>query len=199
VRAYRRSSPCPESVPLGRLLLAVAVVLASVPIGVPAASARTGSPGGTAVPARAAATAATTAALVPGAGQYVPLPAATTLVNNEALAAGAVRTLTVTGANGVPPVGQVSAVALSVMAYQPSANGNLTVYADEPRPTGYSSVNFTANHDIIGYEVTPVSATGQVRIYTTVATRLYVRLRGYYTSAAATTAGATFVPLAPRP
>jgi uncharacterized 2Fe-2S/4Fe-4S cluster protein (DUF4445 family) len=43
----------------------------------------------------------------------------------------------------------------------------------------------------------PVSSSGQITIVATAATKVLVRLRGYYTSATSTVTGARFVPVPP--
>jgi uncharacterized 2Fe-2S/4Fe-4S cluster protein (DUF4445 family) len=58
-------------------------------------------------------------------------------------------------------------------------------------------VNYQAGRTTAGFEVVPVSSSGQITILATAATKVLVRLRGYYTSAASTVTGARFVPVPP--
>jgi hypothetical protein len=136
--------------------------------------------------------AAATPALQPAAGQFVPVPTAT-VVNDVTLAAGGVTTATVVGANGVPAAAQVSAVAVQVTVLGTSVAGWVQTYAaGTTRPGDFVSGRYTVTYDVV-----PVSARGQLSLYSSAASRVWVRLRGYVTSASATTAGATFVPLPP--
>ena len=139
---------------------------------------------------------AATAALQPAAGQFVPVPNAT-VVNAASVAAGGVVTATVTGSNGVPAAAQVSAVAVQISAVGVSAAGWVQTYAAGTTRSSDSTTSFVTGRYTATYDVVPVSATGQISVYSSAAATVYVRLRGYYTSAAATTAGATFVPLPP--
>jgi outer membrane protein assembly factor BamB len=134
------------------------------------------------------------AAPAPAAGQYVPV-APVTVVNGLALAAGGTTTFTATGANGIPAAANVSAVALNVVAYQPSANGWLQVYPAGTRPEGNSTLNYQQGQDTASFEVVPVSSSGQISIYARTATKVIVRLRGYLTSAASTVTGGTYAPV----
>lgn len=130
------------------------------------------------------------------AGQYVPIPPALPIVN-VSMAANGVHTARLTGVHGVPAAGEVSAVAMHVIVVQPAAAGWLQVFPAGPRHAANSTMNYGANRYSSSFEVVPVSSAGDVSFYSTAATRLYVRLLGYYTSAAATAAGGTYVPLAP--
>ena len=150
-------------------------------------------------PLAAAATlllAAAPATAAPEAGQYVPvLPV--TVVNNVSLPAGGTTTATVTGTGGVPAAAGVSAVAVNVIANQPAGSGYLQLFpAGGTRPVD-STLNYQAGRTTAGFEVVPVSSAGQITIVATAATKVLVRLRGYYTSAAATVTGARFVPVPP--
>ena len=148
----------------------------------------------TAAQAAPPATAAATPALQPAAGQFVPVPNAT-IVKDVALAVGGVTTATVTGANGVPAAAQVSAVAVQISATGTTAAGYLQAYpAGATRPSD-STTSFVSGRSTVGYDVVPISASGQISLYSSVASKVSVPLRGYYTSSSAGTAGATFVPL----
>src|SRR5829696_70912 len=50
---------------------------------------------------------------------------------------------------------------------------------------------------VVGGPALPVSSSGQITVLATAATRVMVRLRGYYTSAASTVTGSRFVPVPP--
>jgi RHS repeat-associated protein len=135
-------------------------------------------------------------ALQPAAGQFVPVPNAT-VVNDVALAVGGVTTAAVTGTNGVPATAQVSSVAVQISAIGTTAAGVIQAYpAGATRPSD-NTTSFVTGRPTVSYDVVPVSATGQISLWSSVASKVSVRLRGYYTSASATTAGATFVPLPP--
>lgn len=118
-------------------------------------------------------------------------------MNGVAIAAAGTSTVTVAGANGIPSAAQVSAVAVQVTAIGTTAAGYVQTFAaGTTRPTD-STTNFVTGRNTASYDVVPVSATGQISVYSSAASKVWVRLRGYYTSASAVTAGATFVPLAP--
>ena len=136
------------------------------------------------------------AGAVPEAGQYVPVPPAT-VVDNLSLPAGGTTTVTVTGTGGVPAAAGVSAVAVNVIANQPAGSGYLQLFAAGGARPVDSAVNYQAGRTTAGFEVVPVSPAGQITIVATAATKVLVRLRGYYTSAASTVTGARFVPVPP--
>lgn len=117
------------------------------------------------------------------------------VINGTAVAAAGVSTVTVAGANGIPAAAQVSAVAVQVTAVGTTASGYIQTYAaGTTRPTD-STTNYVTGRNTVSYDVVPVSAAGQISVYSSAASKVWVRLRGYFTSAAATTAGSTFVPL----
>jgi len=122
------------------------------------------------------------AVAAPAAGQFVPV-FPVTVVNAVSVPAGGSSTFTVTGANGIPAAGNVSAVALAVVAVQPAAAGWLQVYPAGPRPSGNSTIDYPQGRSTAAFEVVPTSASGQVSVFSTAATRVLVRLRGYYTPA----------------
>ena len=86
---------------------------------------------------------------------------------------------------------------MHVIALSPGAAGWLQAYPAGPRPTANATLNFAAGKNSSGFEVVPVSSTGEVSFYSTTTAKLWVRLVGYYTSAAAEAPGSTYVPLAP--
>ena len=172
------SGPCPTSAPTRPRRRALAVALAML-----AAVATLAVPAGAAVAA-------------PEPGQYVPV-APVTVVNNLSLAAGATTTVTVTGVGGVPPAAGVAAVAVNVIANQPAAAGHLTLFpAGAARPVD-STLNYAKGLTTAGFEVVPVSPTGHVSVFTPTATKVIVRVRGYYTISPYTDDGGTFTPVAP--
>jgi outer membrane protein assembly factor BamB len=116
-------------------------------------------------------------------GTFTPVPPAT-VVGNVAVPAGGITSFRVTGANGVPAPGQLSAVALNVIAFQPSGNGWLQAYPEGDRPVD-STLNFQQGRNTAGFEVVRVPADGRISIYSTTATRVIVRLRGWYADAPA--------------
>ncbi|MFF1817270.1 polymorphic toxin-type HINT domain-containing protein [Kribbella sp. NPDC058245] len=141
-------------------------------------------------------TAAATPALQPGAGQFVPV-APTSVINGAAIAAAGTSTVTVTGANGLPAAAQVSAVAVQVTAIGTSAAGWVQTFAAGTTRPSDSTTSFVTGRNSVSYDVVPVSASGQISVYSSAASKVWVRLRGYFTSTAAATAGSTFVPLPP--
>jgi hypothetical protein len=80
------------------------------------------------------------AAAAPEAGQYVQV-APTTVVNNVSVPAGGITSLRVTGANGIPAPAEVSAVAVNVVANQPSGAGWLQAYPEGDRPVDSPSTS----------------------------------------------------------
>lgn len=122
------------------------------------------------------------AVAAPEPGQYVPV-APVTVVNNVRLAAGGTTTATVTGVGGVPPAAGVAAVAVNVIANQPAGTGHLQVYPAGPSRPVDSTLNFSKGRTTAGHEVVPVSASGRITIFTPTATRVVVRLRGWYAPA----------------
>ncbi|WP_371401969.1 polymorphic toxin-type HINT domain-containing protein [Kribbella sp. NBC_00662] len=159
-------------------------------------SSATSSPAAATPPSKSATANAAAPALQPAAGQFVPVPNAT-VVNAASVAAGGVVTATVTGANGVPAAAQVSAVAVQISAIGVSAAGWVQTYAAGATRPSDSTTSFVTGRYTATYDVVPVSASGQISVYSSAASTVYVRLRGYYTSASTTTAGATFIPLPP--
>ena len=136
------------------------------------------------------------AAAAPQAGQYVQV-APTTVVNNVSVPAGGTTTATVTNLGGVPAAASVSAVAVNVIANQPAANGHLQLFAAGATRPVDSTLNYAQGQTTAGFETVPVSSSGQISIFSTAATKVIVRLRGWYASAASTVNGARFVPVPP--
>ncbi|MFD7159036.1 RHS repeat-associated core domain-containing protein [Kribbella sp. NPDC059898] len=159
-------------------------------------SSATSPPAAAAPLSKSAGATAATPALQAAAGQFVQVPNAT-VVNAASVAAGGVVTATVTGANGIPAAAQVSAVVVQMSAIGVSAAGWVQTYAAGTTRPSDSTTSFVTGRYTATYDVVPVSASGQISVYSSAASTVYVRVRGYYTSASATAAGATFVPLPP--
>jgi outer membrane protein assembly factor BamB len=106
------------------------------------------------------------------------------VVDNISLPAGGTTSIRVTGARGIPAPAEVSAVALNVIANQPSGGGWVQVYPEGDRLVD-STLNFQQGRTTANFEVVPVPADGRISIYSTTATRVLVRLRGWYAAAPA--------------
>lgn len=100
---------------------------------------------------------------------------------------------------GGPPTAQISAVVLNVTATEATADGYVQAAAAGALVPGASSnLNVLAGQTIPNLVIVPVSATGQVTLFTQSGTHLIADVMGYFTSsvAAAETSG-LFVPLRP--
>jgi len=111
------------------------------------------------------------------------------VVNNVSVPAGGTTTATVTNIGGVPAAASVSAVAVNVIANQPAANGHLQLFAAGTTPPVDSTLNYAQGQTTADFETVPVSSSGQITIFSTAATKVIVRLRGWYASAASTVNG----------
>jgi alpha-tubulin suppressor-like RCC1 family protein len=134
---------------------------------------------------------------LPTTNRFVPLPPARILdtrnglgAPRQAVAAGTEIVLQVAGRGGVPPTGAM-AVVLNVTADQAAGAGYVTVYpADVTTRPEVSSLNLVrADQTVANLVTVQLSADGAVRLFTTVATELLADVAGYYTPAAAATAG----------
>ncbi len=98
-----------------------------------------------------------------------------------AVAANTARTLTMTGAGGVPATG-VSGVVLNVTAVS-SAAGFLTVYPADVSAPNASNVNFTAGQVVPNLVAVKTSASGQVNIKNSSvgSTNVIADVAGYFT------------------
>jgi hypothetical protein len=104
-----------------------------------------------------------------------------------------VRTLQVTGANGVPASG-VTAVVLNVTATDTTDGSFLTVYPDGTARPLASNVNFSAGQTIPNLVTVPVDSDGAVDIYNlNGSVDVVADLFGYYT----TSAGSLYKPVTP--
>jgi Zn-dependent metalloprotease len=95
----------------------------------------------------------------------------------------------VTGVGNVPTTG-VAAVSLNVVAINPDAPGFVTVYPCGPRPLA-SSLNYVAGQVVPNAVIAPVSASGEICLFSTAGTHLLADVNGWFAGAAG------FVGLAP--
>ncbi|MCU1394285.1 MAG: hypothetical protein JWM34_2713 [Ilumatobacteraceae bacterium] len=84
---------------------------------------------------------------------------------------------TIAGAGGVPATG-VSAVALNVTVVDPDAAGYVTVFPCGDRPLA-SNVNFVAGQTVPNAVVVPVSAAGEVCIFSNTPSYILVDVNGW--------------------
>jgi serine protease len=125
---------------------------------------------------------------VTGSGMFVPLSPTRVLDTRPmyggsgAVAADAVKTLTMTGAGGVPATG-VSGVVLNVTAVA-SAPGFLTVYPADVAVPNASNVNFVAGQVVPNLVAVKTSAAGQVAIRNSSlgSTNVIADVAGYFTA-----------------
>ena len=139
-----------------------------------------------------------------GAGEYVPVTP-TRIVDtitglggsNTPIGADQTRTFTVLGVAGIPTSG-VSAVVVSVTAVNPSADGWMTVWPHGPSRPGVSQISNKAGVDRATLIVSKVGDAGQLDLYNLTGTAgVIVDAQGYYTDNTVSSAGGTFVPVAP--
>ena len=88
----------------------------------------------------------------------------------------------VTGVGGVPETG-ASAISLNVTAVNPAGTGFVTVYPCGTRP-GVSSLNYTAGQIVANAVIAPVSAAGEICLYSSVDTNLIGDLNSWIATAA---------------
>ena len=101
----------------------------------------------------------------------------------EAVPAGSVTELVVTGANGVP--GDASAVVLNVTAADAGSSGYVTVWpCGEPRPNA-SNVNYRPGGAVANAVIVRVGVGGKVCMFTETATQLIVDINGWYAAGVA--------------
>ncbi len=111
-----------------------------------------------------------------GLGVCTPSPCGT-------LAAGGTTTIQMTGQAGIPTVGIVG-VAYSLTAITPSATGSATAYAaDQSRPAT-TNLSYTSGITSSALAVTPLSSSGQIKLYSSKAADYALDIVGYYTRAA---------------
>jgi hypothetical protein len=141
-----------------------------------------------------------------GASHFVPLTAVRILdtrpdgpqvgYNGAKPGDGSTVVLQVTGRGGVPAAG-VTAVALNVTATEAGGGGYVTVYpADGARPLASNLNPETKGATEPNLVVVPVSAAGQVALFTLTSTHLIADVEGYFQAALTASAG-RFVPVTP--
>ncbi|HSJ90787.1 MAG TPA: hypothetical protein VK917_01890, partial [Ilumatobacter sp.] len=85
----------------------------------------------------------------------------------------------VTDIAGVVPASGVSAVSLNVTVAQPEGSGYVTVYPCGTRPE-VSSVNYVAGQVVANAVIAPVSADGEICLYSFAQTHLLADINGYF-------------------
>lgn len=132
--------------------------------------------------------------LRPAEGQFVPADATPAL--KTSLRAGGTASFGIPGVPGPAGPGRVLAVALSVEATAPRADGRLSLLTADPADAAQdAALRFTAGANARRYDVVRPAANGRIGVHASAATGVEVRVRGYYTAAKADRAGGTFVPL----
>jgi hypothetical protein len=86
----------------------------------------------------------------------------------------------VTGAMGVPSSG-VSAVSLNVTVADPAGAGFVTVYPCGDRPNA-SSLNFVAGQVVPNAVIAPVSASGEICLFSNVPTHVLADINGWFSA-----------------
>lgn len=129
--------------------------------------------------------------LRPAEGQFVPGDATPAL--KTTLRAGGTAAFGIPGVPGPAGPGRVLAVALSVEATAPRADGHLSLVTADG--TQDASLRFTAGTNALRHDVVRPTTSGRIGVFASAATGVEVRVRGYYTAAKADRAGGTFVPL----
>jgi hypothetical protein len=135
-----------------------------------------------------------------GAGLYNPLTSPIRLCDSRAmssftapnqcngsgaaagtLTAGGTQDVQVTG--GTIPSGATAAV-LNVTAVNPGASGFMTVYPQGSDRPNASNVNYAVGQTTANRVIVPLSASGQVTVWSSAPTDLIVDVSGYYSAAA---------------
>jgi hypothetical protein len=146
-----------------------------------------------------------------GSGLYTALPSPTricdtrpgnpstligfnTQCNNHTLAAEGTLNVTVANHNGIP-AGATAAV-FNVTVTNPAATGYFTVYPQGSRQPVVSNLNYVAGQVTSNRVIVPLSASGQISVYSSSAANVIVDVSGYYS--AADGSGSQFTP-APAP
>ena len=137
------------------------------------------------------------------ASAYVAMPTSQRLLDtreSEPLAAGDTISVSVTGDAPLPVTGSVTAAVLNVTVVPPSGPGFWTVWPHTSAQPEASNLNvdelqFLAGNVTPNLVTVPVGADGVVDVYSSGGGNVIVDLLGYYTPAAAATAG-RFEPLA---
>lgn len=108
------------------------------------------------------------------------------------LAAGATTTVQVAGKGGVPNSG-VAAVAFTLSAFNPDADGYAIAWPSDAARPYPRSMSFTASTNSSDLVVVPLSGTGKLKLYTYKGSDFTLDLAGYYTTSPDGT-GSYFVP-----
>lgn len=87
----------------------------------------------------------------------------------------------VTASAGVPAAGVV-AVSLNVTVVDPVGTGYVTVYPCATRP-GVSSLNYTAGQIVANAVISPLSATGEICLYSSVDTNVLIDINSWFATA----------------
>ncbi len=110
-------------------------------------------------------------------------------VTKQRYGGGSVLRVQVTGVDGIPAVG-VGAVSLNVTAADPALGGFVTVFTCGARPS-VSSVNYVAGQTVSNAVIAPVSASGEVCLFSSADTYLIADVNGWFAT------GSWFAPLTP--
>jgi hypothetical protein len=102
----------------------------------------------------------------------------------ERLGAGGTLSVQVTG-NDAIPTGAIAAV-LNVTSVTPNAAGFLTVFPKGGTRPGASNINHTAQQTSANRVIVPLSASGQISVYSSAASDVVVDVSGYFTAAGGT-------------
>jgi hypothetical protein len=106
--------------------------------------------------------------------------AGTGVVPKGRMPAGSVLRVVVGGTGSVPSSG-FSAVSLNVTVVDPTSAGFVTVYPCGVLPLA-SNVNFAAGQTVANAVIAPVSAAGEVCLFTNVPTHLLADVNGWFAS-----------------
>lgn len=82
------------------------------------------------------------------------------------------------------PSAGVVAVSLNVTSVDPASTGYVAVYPCGTRP-GVSSLNYTAGQIVANAVITPISATGEICLYSSVDTNLLIDINSWFATASA--------------
>ena len=100
------------------------------------------------------------------------------VVAQQRYGGGSVLRVKVAGAAGVPATG-VGAVSLNVTVVGPSGAGFVTVFPCGTRPNA-SNLNFVAGQTVPNAVIAPLSAAGEVCVFSSVDTDLLADVNGYF-------------------
>ncbi|MFN8074639.1 MAG: RHS repeat-associated core domain-containing protein [Kineosporiaceae bacterium] len=136
------------------------------------------------------------AATAAAAGEFVPLTQSR-VVTSAPVTSGTTSSFQITGTGGVPAsVSQVSAVVLTVTAASATASQWVSVWAEGATQPTTTLLTTVIGGSVANTVITKVGATGKVSVALGGGTaNISLDVQGYYTTAATTTAAATFVAL----